>query len=72
MNHDCEIIQDLMPLVIDGVSSEKSREAVETHVKECAECAAAYEDLKKDLFHQGSPEKQEKKDAERSLKTVLK
>ena len=72
MNHDCEIIQDLMPLVIDGVSSEKSREAVETHVKECAECAAAYEDLKKDLFHQGSPEKQEKKDTERSLKTVLK
>ena len=72
MNHDCEIIQDLMPLVIDGVSSEKSREAVETHVKECAECAAAYEDLKKELFHQESPEKQEKKDAERSLKTVLK
>ena len=37
MNKDCEIIQDLMPLVIDGVSSEKSREAVEAHVKECAE-----------------------------------
>ena len=72
MNKDCEIIQDLMPLVIDGVSSEKSREAVEAHVKECAECAAVYEDLKKDLFHQKSPEKQEKKDVERSLKTVLK
>ena len=56
MNKDCEIIQDLMPLVIDGVCSDKSREAVEDHVKECPVCAGIYGDLKKDLICGKVPE----------------
>ncbi len=72
MNKDCEIIRDLMPLVIDGVCSDKSREAVEDHVKECPVCAGIYGDLKKDLFGEKKPEKQEQKKVDLSLKAMLK
>lgn len=36
-----EIVQDLLPLYHDGVCSEKSREAVEAHLRECPDCRAA-------------------------------
>ena len=72
MNKDCEIIQDLMPLVIDGVCSDKSREAVEDHVKECPVCAGIYGDLKKELIREKAPEKKEKKEVDRSLMALLK
>lgn len=36
-----EIIWDLLPLYHDGVCSEKSRAAVEEHLKDCPECRAA-------------------------------
>ena len=38
MKYQCEIIRDLLPLYQDGVCSPKSREAVEEHLAECAEC----------------------------------
>ena len=38
-----EIVQDLLPLYHDGVCSEKSRAAVEEHLKECPDCRAALE-----------------------------
>ena len=36
-----EIILDLLPLYHDGVCSEKSRAAVEEHLKACETCRAA-------------------------------
>lgn len=36
-----EIILDLLPLYHDGVCSEKSRAAVEAHLKDCPDCRAA-------------------------------
>lgn len=38
MKISCEIIRDLIPLYEDEVCSEKSREAVEKHLKGCEEC----------------------------------
>ena len=38
MKLDCEIIRDLLPLYGDNVCSEKSREAVEEHLRECETC----------------------------------
>lgn len=35
---DCEIIQDLLPLYVDGVVSESSTELVEKHFLECESC----------------------------------
>lgn len=70
MNHDCEIIQDLMPLVIDEVSNNKSRQAVEEHIKECAYCARVFYDLKTELLRQ--EEKREEKTDDRFMRKVLK
>lgn len=41
----CDIIRDLMPLVLDGVASEDSRAAVQQHIAECSPCAAAFADM---------------------------
>ena len=42
MDHlDHDIVQDLLPLYHDGVCSEKSRAAVEEHLKTCEDCRAA-------------------------------
>ena len=72
MNHDCEIIQDLMPLVIDEVSSDKSRQAVEEHVKECPDCARVYEDLKTDLLEKEKGKNQDNHNENRFIRTILK
>ncbi len=41
MKTPCEVIRDLIPLYADEVCSVKSRELVEEHCKECAECKNA-------------------------------
>ena len=41
----CNVIQDLMMLYADGCCSEDSRAAVEEHVKSCASCRKALEEM---------------------------
>ncbi|MBR5961882.1 MAG: zf-HC2 domain-containing protein [Clostridia bacterium] len=72
MNHDCEIIQDLMPLVIDEVSSDQSRQAVEEHVKECPDCARVYEDLKTDLMGKERKKNKENHNENSFIRKILK
>ena len=50
MKYDCDIIRDLLPLYHDGVCSEKSREMVEEHLKECEVCRKALEEIRKEIF----------------------
>ena len=38
---DHDIVQDLLPLYHDGICSEKSRAAVEEHLRTCEDCRAA-------------------------------
>ena len=49
MKHSCEVILDLLPLYHDGVCSEKSREMVEEHMRECEACQKALEEIKKEI-----------------------
>ena len=42
MMNECEVVRDLMPLCADGVCSAGSRELVEKHIGECAECRRLY------------------------------
>ena len=35
---NCDIIQDLIPSYIDGICSEASKNCVEEHIENCAEC----------------------------------
>lgn len=43
MIYKCDMIRDLLPLYQDGICSESSRQAVETHLAECAECRSILE-----------------------------
>lgn len=36
--YSCEVVQDLLPLYQDSVCSESSRQMVEEHLQECADC----------------------------------
>lgn len=42
MKYPCDMIQDLLPLYLDGVCSEESRKAVEQHLSECLSCKGFY------------------------------
>ncbi|MDE6020732.1 MAG: zf-HC2 domain-containing protein [Ruminococcus sp.] len=42
MKYDCELIQDIMPLYIDDVLRNKSKEIVEEHLSECTQCQKIY------------------------------
>ena len=61
MKTDCEIIQDLLPLYVDDICSEKSRELVDEHLRECAECDSLLDRLKRTEIENGL--KAEKEDA---------
>lgn len=45
----CEIIRDLFPSYIDGLTSEESNEAVEEHLEKCKECRDYLEAMKKEM-----------------------
>ncbi|MGN0379253.1 MAG: DUF4825 domain-containing protein [Butyrivibrio sp.] len=41
----CNIVKDLLPSYVDGLVSEETKEAVETHMKECPECRKVMKDM---------------------------
>ena len=45
MNKQCEIVQDLLPLYVDGACSESSTAMVKEHLESCSECKTLYEKL---------------------------
>ncbi len=53
MKTNCEVIRDLLPLYADDACSEKSRELVEEHLQECAECGTLLQRLKKTEIEAG-------------------
>lgn len=42
----CEIIKDLMPLYVDGLTSQVTNREIAAHLEECEECRAMYERMK--------------------------
>ena len=49
MKKECGVARDLMPLVLDEVSSDASKEMVLEHVKSCSECKTYFDQLKRDI-----------------------
>lgn len=45
MKYPCNLIKDLLPLYIDNVCSEESKEIVEQHLAECPECKTYYQSM---------------------------
>lgn len=46
MKYPCYMIQDLLPLYLDGVCSEESKKAVEQHLSECSACKKLYDAMR--------------------------
>lgn len=69
MSYPCGIIKDLLPLYIDDVCNNESRQAVENHLAECEACRKYHEAMK---ATEGYVEKENMADKNmvNSLKTV--
>ena len=44
----CEIIRDLMPLHLDGLTSEESDQAIKEHLNGCEPCKEILEQMKRE------------------------
>lgn len=49
MNVPCEIIQDLLPLYVEEMTSDASSKLVEEHLRHCSSCSAALRAMKKQI-----------------------
>lgn len=45
----CEVIQDLLPLYVDDLVSDTTREEIKEHLNDCLPCTEQYEHMKKSL-----------------------
>ena len=67
----CEIVCDLLPSYIDGLTSEDSTESVAAHLKKCEDCRRNFEDMKMyacESVAVNSDEKNSFKNVKRKLK----
>ena len=48
-NVTCSIVEDLLPLYMDGCCSKDSQQAVAEHMKTCEKCRETYRHLQCDL-----------------------
>ena len=69
MKDKCNIVRDLMPLVIDGACSEESSSFVKEHVSQCPPCAEVWGEMKTELPRMAAEkEKAELEKAARAMK----
>ena len=45
----CDIIKDLLPLYIDGLTSEASNQEIKAHLAECVDCSSHYQEMISDI-----------------------
>lgn len=62
----CEIVKDLLPLYVDGMVSDVSRESIEKHLTHCTECNETYCNMAFHLEEEAQPS--EVQDVKRFLK----
>lgn len=65
MNHKttkipCEIIQDLMPVYVDGLTSDTTDREIREHLEECETCREMYRRMKKEINGDGTEKEGEK------------
>ena len=45
----CEVVQDLLPSYVDGLTSDVSNQAVEQHMKTCESCRKLYSEMREPM-----------------------
>ena len=61
MKLNCEIIRDLLPSYIDGLTSQESNRLVEEHLESCAECREYLKEMQAESFIRGFCRKEQRK-----------
>lgn len=69
MKYSCNVVKDLLPLYVDNICSGESKEIVEQHLSECADCKAYYLSLHENntLFSLPVDQKREQQKAQSFL-----
>lgn len=52
----CEVVQDLFPSYVDGLTSDVSNQAVEQHMKTCESCRKLYSEMREPMNGEGVSE----------------
>ena len=55
----CDIILDLLPSYVDGLTKDTTNEAVEEHVKECESCKRTLYSMRQPEMVQTNPEEEQ-------------
>lgn len=70
MEKKCGVIEDLLPLYVDGICSEESKRIVEEHIRDCKKCEAIWKNLKSDIIDNFEEINSEPDNADEVLKEV--
>lgn len=46
INRKCNLIEDLLPLYVEGLVSEETKQDIEKHLKECEKCLKIFKEMK--------------------------
>ncbi|MBQ9080575.1 MAG: zf-HC2 domain-containing protein [Clostridia bacterium] len=78
MSKQCEIVQDLLPLYVDGACSESSAEMIKEHLETCADCRAVHEQMcshtNEDILQKekdGVVKRHERKESQKVIKYIF-
>lgn len=66
----CEVIYDILPLYVDGITNEETNKLVEDHLSQCDSCRQEEKMMRKELQQDG--QKVERTDDERVLRSFKK
>ena len=68
MDKDCEIVRDLIPLYVDDVCSNATKELVKKHLEKCNKCKEIFETIKNNENNENSNEKESLKKFNNKIK----
>ncbi len=66
----CEVVQDLLPLYVDGVTNKVTTDMVKEHMGECKECQGEYDVLCTEFPKEGGDDKTTKKRFDAMMKVL--
>lgn len=70
MEKGCRVIEDLLPLYVDGICSEESKKMIEEHIRSCSNCQNLLKDMQNETIENVIESDMELPESENILKEV--
>ena len=55
----CEVVQDLLPSYVDGLTSEVTNKSIESHIQNCTSCSEIFNRMKQPEISEMTMQKQD-------------